>query len=325
MQGLVTALVLTREVARPHFASKWATLRLYLRAFLYDFYPWALAEQWAPRIRTVADLDLALQEWMEARHEDGIRAHVGNNVVYCIKALSPSIYASLVDARSLLHDWNSLSKSVHWPPLSLPLVLLLAVDRFDQCDLGPGLAFLLGFLAQLRVSEIAALRVCDVVFPDDPRFWGEVYVLLILQHTKTGDDKSAEVQQRWVWPLLRSWVAHRRAQDGPRAKLFPSAAVLRVTLGSSLRRLGLGHVGFVMHSLRAGGTLYLINLGVAMDEVLRRGRWRRPESARPYLQRLRALQAYTTIPAAVLQRGAMFAAAPSLVMTEALRGANLLV
>ena len=95
-------------------------------------------------------------------------------------------------------------------------------------------------------------------------------------------------------------------------------------MGVSLRRLGIGHVGFVMHSLRAGGTLNLINLGVHTDEVLRRGRWRRPESARPYLQRLRALQAYTGVPAAVLQRGAVFAAAPSLVVAEALRGVDLL-
>ena len=54
----------------------------------------------------------------------------------------------------------------------------------------------LAFLGLLRVSELAALGACDVIFPEDPRVWGEVHTLLILEHTKTGDDKSAEVQQR---------------------------------------------------------------------------------------------------------------------------------
>ena len=90
------------------------------------------------------------------------------------------------------------------------------------------------------------------------------------------------------------------------------------------RRLGVTHVGFVMHSLRAGGALYLLNLGVGEGEVLRRGRWRRPESARPYIQRLRALSAYSNVPAALLRRGALLAGAPSLVVAEALRGVHLL-
>ena len=79
-----------------------------------------------------------------------------------------------------------------------------------------------------------------------------------------------------------------------------------------------------MHSLRAGGALYLISLGTPLDEVLRRGRWRRPESARPYLQRLRALQAYESIPLRVLRRGAVLAGAPSVLISEALRGSLLL-
>ena len=66
-----------------------------------------------------------------------------------------------------------------------------------------------------------------------------------------------------------------------------------------------------MHSFRAGGALYLLTLEVALDEVLRRGRWRRPESARPYLQRLLALNSYGAIPPRLLARGARFAGAPA--------------
>ena len=69
--------------------------------------------------------------------------------------------------------------------------------------------------------------------------------------------------------------------------------------------------GFVFHSFRAGGALRLLNADTPLPEVLRRGRWRRPESARPYLQRLRALCAAAAIPAPVLARGALWAVDPS--------------
>ena len=48
------------------------------------------------------------------------------------------------------------------------------------------------------------------------------------------------------------------------------------------------------------------------------------EDMHPYLQRLRALSAYTNIAAALLRRGALLAGAPSLVVAEALQGAHLL-
>ena len=111
---------------------------------------------------------------------------------------------------------------------------------------------------------------------------------------------------------------------GDAARLFPSAVVLRAALAESLRALGLESVGFVFHSFRAGGALYLLNHGEDLREVLRRGRWRWPESARPYVQRLRALSAYTDIPQRTLDAGASLAMAPSLVLAEAFRGFALL-
>ena len=94
--------------------------------------------------------------------------------------------------------------------------------------------------------------------------------------------------------------------------MFPSPGVLRAALAASVAHFRLEACGFVMHSCRAGGALYLINLEVPIDEVLRRGRWRRPESARPYVQRLRALGAYSHIGPDILAVGAQIAAATSI-------------
>ena len=87
-----------------------------------------------------------------------------------------------------------------------------------------------------------------------------------------------------------------------------------------LAALGIDRAGFVFHSFRAGGALRLLNGGVELGEILRRGRWRRPESARPYLQRLRALCAAEQIPAALLNRGALLAANPPPLVRLVTRG-----
>ena len=188
------------------------------------------------------------------------------------------------------------------------VLFLIAEDQLRRGDVGCALAFLLAFTGLLRISEVAGLRVCDVVFPEDPGFWGVAYVLA-LAHTKTGDDLSAEIRANWLWPMLRSWV-RAKASGGTSARLFPPASALRAAMHASLAALGVAHVGFVFHSLRAGGALFLLNCEIELAEVLRRGRWRRPESARPYLQRLRALAAGRALPSGLLARGAVFAAEP---------------
>ena len=223
--------------------------------------------------------------------------------------MSPRSFAELIDARALLQDWNAVGQADHWPPLPYPLLFLVAAELLACGQIGEALALLLAFAGLLRISEVAGLRVQDVVFPEDARFRGVSFVVLALEHTKTGDDLSAEVRAAWLWPLLRRWV-QQRAPQGRNARLFPGAPHLRAALARALVALGLGNVGFVFHSLRAGGALYLLNMGAPLDEVLRRGRWRRPESARPYLQRLRALAAGRAIPDALLARGALLAADP---------------
>ena len=284
------------------------TLVAYLNAFL-SFSDWCVSSGWATRVPDVPALECALIEWMEERHEAGVGPYIGNCAFGAIRVLSRRIHGELEDARGLLADWNGLGHATHWPPLPYPLLFLLAEDQLRRGDVGCALAFMLAFTCLLRISEVAGLRVGDVVFPEDPRFWGVAYVVLALAHTKTGDDLSAELRASWLWPMLRAWV-RTRTPSGLHARLFPSAPVLRAALHASLAALGIAHVGFVFHSFRAGGALYLLNAEVELVEVLRRGRWRRPESARPYLQRLRALAAGRALPPALLARGAVFAAEP---------------
>ena len=101
---------------------------------------------------------------------------------------------------------------------------------------GKVLAFLLAFTALLRISEVAGLRVCDVVFPEGPRFWGVAYVVLALAHTKTGDDLSAEVRANWLWPMLRAWV-RTKAPGGATSRLLSSLRAVDSPLDARLDAL----------------------------------------------------------------------------------------
>ena len=166
------------------------TLVAYLNAFL-SFSDWCVSSGWATRVPDVPALECALIEWMEERHEDGVGPYIGNCAFGAIRVLSRRIHGELEDARGLLADWNGLGHATHWPPLPYPLLFLLAEDQLRRGDVGCALAFMLAFTCLLRISEVAGLRVGDVVFPEDHRFWGVAYVVLALAHTKTGDDRQA--------------------------------------------------------------------------------------------------------------------------------------
>jgi len=288
------------------------TIRVYMKAVLV-FIAWASAN--AGEVRDYPALDFALCGWMEDEYEQDKRAQLGVYALSGIKLLSPTIYLQLPEARALLVDWQTADKVQHHPPLLFPLVLLLVQDQ-----LGPrraaavGFALLLSFLGILRISETTSLRVCDVVRPGG-RVWGLRCLLLCLRHTKTGDDQSSEVWASWVYKAFAVYVERRTVRVGADGKLFPSASTIRSGLKMSLAQFGLEQLGYTPHSLRAGGALSLLNAGISLEEVLRRGRWRRPESARPYLQQLTAVAVAVRTPAAALAAGELLALDPAAMLS----------
>ena len=141
----------------------------YLLAFL-RFSAWCESSGWAARVPDVPALECALIEWMEELHEDGVGPYIGNCAFGAIRVLSRRIHGELEDARGRLADWNGIGNAKHWPPLPYPLLFLLAEDQLRRGDVGCALAFMLAFTYLLRISEVAGLRVGDVVFPEDPRF-----------------------------------------------------------------------------------------------------------------------------------------------------------
>ena len=70
--------------------------------------------------------------------------------------------------------------------------------------------------------------------------------------------------------------------------------------------LGVGHILFVPHSLRYGGATTDFLLGATIEQVLFRGRWKRPETARVYLQTGRARFVMQSVPQRLNRLGQRF-------------------
>ena len=76
------------------------------------------------------------------------------------------------------------------------------------------LALLLAFSGLLRISDVAGLRVQGVVFPEDARFWGVSFVMLALEHTKTGDDSWLKSGPRGFGRSFAAGCSSARRRDG---------------------------------------------------------------------------------------------------------------
>ena len=98
------------------------------------------------------------------------------------------------------------------------------------------IALLLSFDCLLRISEVAALKVGDVVdhrAQADPVGRG---VAVYLRSTKTGRRQAVMIEDAAVAELLVQWQA-AVARSDPAGRLFPSAQELRGTLHRGLRAL----------------------------------------------------------------------------------------
>ena len=93
---------------------------------------------------------------------EGRRRQLAVNTVYGLYYLHPSIRDQLADSEQLLNGWTRLRPSLSHPPLTWPLVTLIAVTMATNSYGDGALATLVAFDALLRISEFASLRVRDV-------------------------------------------------------------------------------------------------------------------------------------------------------------------
>lgn len=124
-----------------------------------------------PHPSTIIDLDNCVRVYIGHLYS----AHNGRgrnraiNTVYGLYAIDPQLRGGLRRSEQLLTGWTRLAPSISHPPLTWPLVTLLACSMAKAGHPGCALATVVGFHALLRVSELVAVRVVDVSLASDPR------------------------------------------------------------------------------------------------------------------------------------------------------------
>lgn len=230
------------------------------------------------------------------------------NTVYGVYMLCPEVRDQLRASEHLLRGWQRVVPSISHRPLTWPIVVAIArtmaANGYTDC----AVATLVAFDGLLRVGELVAINVADVSFPDDSRRGaasrssrqsagssshpthrhpGSVYIRLAV--TKTGANQTAEISNPDIIALLRHYVSIRVAA-GAAGRLFhfPSSSPadhFRTVLRNMCCALDLESHGFTPHSLRHGGATHAhIHMGLSIEHVLHRGRWKSNSSARTYLQ-----------------------------------------
>ena len=258
-----------------------------------------------------SDLDQLLAVYLQHAYDSGRPFGSTTKALHAVVFYRPDLKRSLYFARQCLKGWARVRKSESYPPLTWELTVAIACTMASSGYHGPAVAMLVGFDCYLRVSELTALRLKDVVMPNDPRM-GRVHtnMAVCLGKTKTGLDQSVGLQNPDVAAVLALWATTVRtrgasgsaADANPRVFAF-SPDFFRRLIRKACDALGLT-TPYVPHSLRHGGATFDFLRTNSVEHVQFRGRWKSLESVRRYVQTARALLAALDVPATLNELGA---------------------
>lgn len=248
--------------------------------------------------RTI-DMHLALYfDHLYSKHGSFAYAcHTLNGLIYH----SPSLKGKLYESQLRLRGWSKLRESRSHPPITWEVTLVIALTLAKQGLLAESVACLLAFDCFLRVGELTSLRYSDIVQPRDARLGSAHERMAIhLMNTKTGRNQWVSLADRQVEQVFYFYLQSRSWQVGE--YIFPfSSSHFRRSLHRVCEQLGLDSLHYVPHSFRHGGATRANLLGDSVEQIMLRGRWKRLESARRYIQTGRALLTLLQVPR-LLQR-----------------------
>lgn len=279
-----------------------STLLAYSRA-LSRFLAFLAGEGGLPRLPHEWDAWMAF--YFETLWAAGLGRSSGDRILCAFLHFCPSLVCRFPLARRALTGWGRLCPSTSHRPVRWALVCGLALFACAAGDFASALAFLLSHDCYLRRSEVAGLRARHVVFDSS-----EGVVVLVLPRTKTGRNQSVCVRRVFLAEWLL-WLVS--VVPSPDCYLFPSARTLYASFSSACASLGVGHLGFVFHSLRHGGATddYLRFGEHSVPSIQVRGRWRQTATLLRYLQQARAVLSCMSVPSEVLSLCSLVASDPS--------------
>jgi len=214
------------------------------------------------------------------------------DALYGAIALVPRLRRCLPEAQLSLRGWSKLQPSKSHPPLTYPLAGLIACRMVVMGKMREAIGTLVAFEAFLRVSELANLRVVDILDASDSHTSGIDVMVIRIETAKTGTNQSARIKDPCLRRLLRLFTAVLRPGDH---LLTCSANAYRTLFHKATASLGLS-LRYVPHSLRHGGATRAYLQGWSIADIMLQGRWTSTKTAVKYIQSGPALLASTQVP-----------------------------
>jgi hypothetical protein len=261
------------------------SLRRYLKAF--SGFCYYMREDWH-RHDTYAD---HLFAFVRRAHAEGIQTKSGiEKLLAFLPFISDEAKTITLRARKALDSWAELQPKKSWPPLPWSLALLFAWDLLsssDPADVDTGLGLLVAHHIYARGCELDALRVDDVVMPEEARAVSQ-HQQVIFRATKAGRPQTATVDSSFVRLLLRFSVERARVREpdqvNPLVFCFGKKGFLSRFKASQVR-LGYPTPFFVRHSARHGGATKDFATRLRDEiEISTRLRHANPKTTKVYLQ-----------------------------------------
>ena len=200
------------------------------------------------------------------------------NARCAVNILYPHTTHKLPATDRALRGWDNLRPPATKPPVSYGFALLLTHAALRAGDIEQACFYLLAFDTFCRPREILDLRAEDVSLPNGGFPGG-----LRLRSTKRGRNQSVTLRH----PLAAAALQVLLAKSGaPETKPF-STTYHRLcnNLRRDQRKLGVSKENFITpHCFRHGGASFWNAMAVPIDDVIARGRWASPKSAKTYIQ-----------------------------------------
>ena len=253
-------------------------------------------------------IDCVVAAWMDHLYRGGGSFDYASQCLHGLTFHSPALRLKLNRSRMCLRGWARIRETHSHPPITWELTVMFAVTMASWGYHAEAVAALVAFDCLLRVGEATRLVRSHVVTPNDPRVGGaHPTMALRLAVTKTGRNQWVSLHNPVVAAVLEHYLDSHTPKHTDRVFPFTPGQFNRL-LHQTASALGVGHIPYVAHSFRHGGATCAYLAGATIEQIVYRGRWRRLESARIYIQAGRALMTTWSIPSGLNASGQTIAA-----------------
>ena len=229
---------------------------------------------------SLVDLDGILVDWIEYQWAAGESLGVIGDTLSGLHFYWPDLRGHIRQSWRMFRSWRRVESPVRAPPLTIQLAQAFVGKAVHQGDIALATLIALGFHALLRTGELLSLRFKDLEISH------QCGVLSLHQSKtglRTGAQEAVALRDSLTLQLVDTLRVLRKPFPGD--LLWPhSGQAFRNAFQKLSAFFKIEELKFKPYSLRRGGATYLLQVGVPLETILVRGRWRSIAVARLYLE-----------------------------------------